>query len=109
MFVNYEINDRLLEVVFEEEIDHHSCLKLAIMIDDCIKKYMPQTVLFDFEKVTFMDSSGIGMLLGRYKKIIRLAGQAEMINLNGDLRRIFEMSGILKIIPIREEIINNGK
>ena len=63
MFVNYEINERVLEIIFEEEIDHHSCTKLAILSDDNIKKFMPQKVLFNFEKVSFMDSSGIGMLL----------------------------------------------
>lgn len=71
MFVNYEINERLLEINFEEEIDHHTCLKLAVMTDDNIKKFMPKVVLFNFEKVSFMDSSGIGMLLGRYRKILR--------------------------------------
>lgn len=63
MIINYEISEKKLKVFFEEEIDHHSCLKLALMIDDNIKKFSPQTVLFDFENVTFMDSSGIGMLL----------------------------------------------
>ena len=71
MFVNYEMNERLLEINFEEEIDHHTCLKLAVMVDDNIKKFMPKVVLFNFEKVSFMDSSGIGMLLGRYRKILR--------------------------------------
>ena len=106
MFVNYEISEKMLEVVFEEEIDHHTCLKIAVMTDDNIKKFMPKIVLFNFEKVSFMDSSGIGMLLGRYRKIFRNGGRAEMINLSSDLRRIFEMSGILKIIPVREEIEN---
>lgn len=68
MFVNYEITQRVLEVFFEEEIDHHSCLKLSLMIDDNIKKFSPQVVLFNFEKVTFMDSSGIGMLLRKVQK-----------------------------------------
>lgn len=108
MFINYDVEDKLLEFVFEEEIDHHSSLKLAIMMDDNIKKYIPQTVLFDFKKVTFMDSSGIGMLLGRYRKLIRMGSRAEMKNINSNLKRIFEMSGIFKIIPEREEIINNG-
>lgn len=108
MIVNYEINNRELRIIYEEEIDHHTCLKLAILADDSIKKFMPEVVVFDFEKVTFMDSSGIGMLLGRYRKLIRLGSRAEMINLNNDLHRIFNMSGILKIIPLREEIKNNG-
>lgn len=101
MFVNYEMDSKKLEVSFEEEIDHHSCLKYAIMIDDSIKKFMPKLVVFDFENVSFMDSSGIGMLIGRYRKIIRNGGIAEISNLNPQLRRIFEMSGILKIMPVK--------
>ena len=80
MIVNYEITDRVLRIIYEEEIDHHSCLKLAVMADDSIKKFMPEVVVFDFERVSFMDSSGIGMLLGRYRKIIRLGARAEMVN-----------------------------
>lgn len=98
MYVNYEMSEKTLEVAFEEEIDHHSCLKFAIMIDDAIKKYLPKKVLFDFENVAFMDSSGIGMLIGRYRKIIRNGGTAEIVNLRPELHRIFEMSGILKIM-----------
>ena len=98
MFINYEISEKILEVSFEEEIDHHSCLKSAIMIDDAMKRYMPKEVLFDFGNVTFMDSSGIGMLIGRYKKIIRNGGKAEITNVRPELHRIFEMSGIFKIM-----------
>lgn len=108
MVVDYRADEKLLNIFFEEEIDHHTCLKLATLLDDSIKKFMPEVLRFDFSKVSFMDSSGIGMLLGRYRKIIRLGGRAEMTNLNKDLKRIFEMSGILKIIPIREEIKSNG-
>ena len=77
-----------------------------IDIDDEIKKYVPRTVLFNFSNVSFMDSSGIGMLLGRYRKIIRTGGTTEMCALNAELKRVFEMSGILKIISIIE---NNNR
>lgn len=104
MFVNYEISEKTLEIVFEEEIDHHSCLQFAIMIDDSIKKFMPQLVLFNFENVTFMDSSAIGMLIGRYRKLMRHGAKAEIVHLQPSLRRILEMSGILKIMKVREEV-----
>ena len=108
MFVNFKSENKLLEVFFEEEIDHHSCLLLANLLDDELKKYTPSIVLFNFEKVSFMDSSGIGMLLGRYRKIIRMGGRTEMCSLNSELQRIFEMSGIMKIMPLREECQKNG-
>jgi anti-anti-sigma factor len=65
MFVKFKSENKLLEVFFEEEIDHHSCLLLANLLDDELKKYTPSIVLFNFEKVSFMDSSGIALILGR--------------------------------------------
>ena len=50
-----------------EEIDHHSTLKIRNRADYEIQKYMPKKAVIDFTNVTFMDSAGIGMLIGRYK------------------------------------------
>lgn len=108
MFADYDEIGRCLTINFDGEIDHHTCLEIARKTDDVIRKYLPQKVVFDFENVEFMDSSGIGMLLGRYKQLIRFGGKAEMRNLNNDMKRIFTMSGIFKIIPIVKEETVNG-
>ena len=108
MFASYDEVNRRLNINFSGEIDHHTCLEIAKKTDDVIRKYLPQKVIFDFENVSFMDSSGIGMLLGRYKQLIRFGGNAEMKNLNNDMKRIFTMSGIFKIIPLVEEEKVNG-
>lgn len=68
MIINYKNENKELEIIFEEEIDHHTSLKLVAMADDSIKNFMPQKVIFDFSKVTFMDSSAIGMLLRKIQK-----------------------------------------
>ena len=68
MIINYKNENKELEIIFEEEIDHHTSLKLGAMSDDSIKNFMPQKVIFDFSKVTFMDSSAIGMLLRKIQK-----------------------------------------
>ena len=60
----------------------------------------PRKVIFDFSNVAFMDSAGIGMLLGRYKVIKMLGGQLELMNVNKQVEKVFEISGILKIIPL---------
>ena len=108
MFAEYAEDERKLTINFCGEIDHHTCLETAKKMDDVIRKYLPQKVVFDFKDVSFMDSSGIGMLLGRYKQLIRFGGKAEMKNLNNDMKRIFTMSGIFKIIPMSEEEVVNG-
>ena len=93
--------DKTLLVEITEEIDHHSTEKMRRLIDDDITRYMPRKVIFDFNKVSFMDSAGIGMLLGRYKVIKMLGGQLELMNVNKQIEKVFECSGLLKIIPLR--------
>lgn len=68
-----------------------------------ITRFMPRKVMFDFSKVSFMDSAGIGLLIGRYKLIKLLGGNAEIINTNKSIEKVLEMSGIVKIIPIQKK------
>ena len=69
-------------------------------MDNEIKRYMPKKIIFDFNQVTFMDSAGIGMLIGRYKTMKMLGGETKLINVKPSIKKIFEMCGLLKIIPI---------
>ena len=109
MNTEYEKKDKLLRVTITEEIDHHTTENLRRKIDNEIQRYMPQTVIFDFNSVSFMDSAGIGMLIGRYKLTRMLGGKLELVNVNSGIKKIFEMCGILKIIPIVDEEETNEK
>ena len=64
------------------------------------QNFMPRKVIFDFDSVTFMDSAGIGLLVGRYKFANLLGAKLEVANLTQSVNKIFEMSGILKLIPV---------
>ena len=98
----YLQEDKLLLLEITEEIDHHTTENIRRKADNEITRYMPRKVIFDFNNVTFMDSAGIGMVLGRYKMMKMLGGSLEMINVSPMLKKIFEMSGITKICPIME-------
>lgn len=100
MNTKYQDMDKLLIFEITEEIDHHTTEKIRRKMDNEIKRYMPKKVIFDFNQVTFMDSAGIGMLIGRYKMVRMLGGITELMNVNQTIKKIFEMSGVLKIIPI---------
>lgn len=102
----YIPKDKQLTLKITEEIDEHTTEKLRRKIDNEITRFLPRKVIFDFSNVSFMDSAGIGMLLGRYKVIKMLGGQLELLNVNKQIEKIFEISGILKIIPL---IKNNEK
>lgn len=106
----YIPKDKLLAIKIAEEIDENSTEKLRRKIDNEITRFMPRKIIFDFGNVSFMDSAGIGMLLGRYKVIRMLGGNLELTNVNKQIEKIFEISGILKIIPLTksEEICEYG-
>ena len=99
--VFYE-RDKLLVFRITEEIDDYSVQKIRRKADYEIERYMPKRVVFDFDSVTFMDSAGIGLIIGRYKFVNMLGGKLELTNLTQNVKKIFEMSGILKIIPVVE-------
>lgn len=67
MKVEYTKEEKKLILKIEEEIDHHNCEKIKKRADYEIEIHIPKKMVFDLENVTFMDSSGIGLLIGRYK------------------------------------------
>ena len=92
--------DKLLIFKITDEIDDFSVQKIRRRADYEIERYMPKKVIFDFDSVTFMDSAGIGLIIGRYKFVKMLGGTVELANLTSSIKKIFEMSGILRLIPI---------
>ena len=96
--IDFVKDKRVVIVKINEEIDHHTCEKIKSKIDLAIEFRKAKFLIFDFEGVNFMDSSGIGLIMGRYKLINKNGGQAIMINLKPAIRKIFQMSGIFKIL-----------
>ncbi|MFR2571795.1 MAG: anti-sigma factor antagonist [Clostridia bacterium] len=92
--------DKLLVFKITDEIDDYSVQKIRRKADYEIERYMPKRVIFDFNSVTFMDSAGIGLVIGRYKFAKIIGSTVELANLTSSIKRIFEMSGILRLIPI---------
>ena len=90
----YKDLDKLLILKVTEEIDHHTTEKIRRKMDNEITRYMPRKVLFDFNEVSFMDSAGIGLIIGRYKVAKLFGGDVEIVN---------AMSGITRIIKINNE------
>jgi len=86
------------------ELDHHTAEYVRQKIDSEILKSTTRNIIFDFSELSFMDSSGIGVIIGRYKNIRKLNGKAAVVNINDQIMRILSMSGILKIIPVYKNL-----
>ena len=103
MIVEFNKEDKKLIFKLTEDIDQHTVEKVRRKMDNEIKGYIPRKVVFDFSNISFMDSAGIGMVLGRYKLAKMLNGNLEIINVNRSMKKIFDMSGVSRIIDIKED------
>ncbi|TZE82030.1 anti-sigma F factor antagonist [Calorimonas adulescens] len=92
-----EKEKNFLIVSLNGEIDHHNSEIIKERIDEAIIKQHTKNLILDFKNVDFMDSSGIGLILGRYKKIKAIDGHVYVVD-NSHIKRVLEMSGIYKII-----------
>lgn len=91
-----------------EELDHHMAAQVSRTVDTQIEKGSIKTLIFDFAGMTFMDSSGIGMVMGRYRKMHFIGGQTFVTGIGAAVDRIFAMSGLYRIIPKYEERIERA-
>lgn len=94
--------DRLL-VRLPAELDHHFTDELRTEIDRAVSEMPIDEVEFDFSQTVFMDSAGIGMLIGRYKVMKALNGRIRIRHMNRQVRRILSLSGIGKYIQLEGE------
>ena len=95
----YKKENNQLIFRLEEDIDEYTVQRIRRKLDNEIERYMPKEFIFDFNNVSFMDSAGIGLIIGRYKLANMLGGKVQVANMTQPVRKIFEMSGIQRIIP----------
>ncbi len=93
-----ERNGSTLILHISEELDHHMADQVSRTVDTQIEKGMIQNLIFDFTGMTFMDSSGIGMVMGRYRKMNFLGGHTYVTGIGQEIDRIFMMSGLYRIV-----------
>ncbi|HBL06583.1 MULTISPECIES: anti-sigma F factor antagonist [Clostridium] len=104
MLLRFEPLDDKIVVTLQGELDHHSAEEVRTRIDDILDKDGYKALIFNFSGVNFMDSSGIGAVIGRYKKMSLRGGKVCLTNVTPTVKRIFELSGMFKIISMYENV-----
>ena len=92
--------DNCLMVRLPEEVDHYRAAYICENADKLILQKEVQHVVFDFEETRFMDSSGIGIIMGRYRKIACFGGKVYVIHVDRQIQRILNMSGLNKVVEV---------
>ena len=92
-----ECTSEEVHVVLQGEIDHHFTNEIRPLIDEKIIELKPKILTLDFSGVTFMDSSGVGLIMGRYRLISEINGRIKVVNIPACLRHVVRISGLNKI------------
>jgi stage II sporulation protein AA (anti-sigma F factor antagonist) len=92
-----------LIVRLKGELDHHTAINFRQVVEKELEKDITKNLILNMENLTFMDSSGIGAILGRYKQVKAKGGQVIICGLGRHNKKILEMGGLLKIIPVSSD------
>ncbi len=95
---------RMVVVRISGEIDHHIAGNVRSLLEKEIKRSGAINIAFDFGRVTFMDSSGIGMILGRYKTVKSLGGNIIIYDVSEQVLRLLKMAGIQNLVIVSDTL-----
>ena len=99
------LQDGQLTVALTGEIDHHCAKNYIQAINSKIEAYTPQVCILDFQEVTFMDSSGIAVVINALRNITRIDGKLVLEGLKAQPMKVFRTSGIDKLVEIKETVL----
>lgn len=100
--IDLEIKGNVLCVRLQGELDHHTSGQLREQVETALDQHRIKHILLNLEQLTFMDSSGLGVILGRYKRIKNADGEMVVCAISPSMKRLFEMSGMFKIIRLEK-------
>ncbi len=106
MEYNLQRNEGKLTIAMPEEIDHHCANQLRTEADLLIDTYQVRKLILDFSKTEFMDSSGIGVIIGRTRNMGYSGGQVIAVHMNRRVEQIFRVAGLNRLITV---IADDGK
>ncbi|HIR98198.1 MAG TPA: anti-sigma factor antagonist [Candidatus Merdisoma faecalis] len=98
-----KVENRSLRIRVPAELDHHSAAQICAQADELVRTQDIREIVFDFSRTVFCDSSGVGMLMGRYKMMQALGGTVKAVRVQGRVERILMLSGVMKVIPVERE------
>ncbi len=102
-FTSYLENGHLT-VALTGEIDHHCAKQYIQAIAGKIEAYTPEICILDFQEVSFVDSSGIAVVINALRSMSQIEGKLLLTGINAQPLRVFQASGIDKIVEIKEAV-----
>ena len=104
MYLTSFLQEGTLTIALNGEIDHHCAKEYIHAITSKIEAYAPETCILDFQDVSFMDSSGIAVVINTLRGMSKMDGNLELSGVNQQPMKVFKASGIDKLVKIKEEV-----
>lgn len=108
MCVKISSDGKVMIVSLEGDLDHHTAKDIRESIDSHAEKFKPEVLKIDFGMVQFMDSSGIGLIMGRYRLMSLIEGKLKVINVPERIEKMVKLSGLVQL-GIFEDVNNEFK
>lgn len=100
--IELDIKKSVLCIRLSGELDHHAAEELRTKVTEVLAANQSKHIVLNLENLAFMDSSGLGVILGRYKQIKGMGGEMVVCAISPAVKRLFDMSGLFKIIRLEE-------
>ena len=102
--MEYEIREDCLTIYLDGELDHHALRTIALAVEEKIDLLLPKKLVLDMHAVRFMDSSGIGLIMGRSRLMEEYGGTLEIHNPSQQIRKVLRISGADRLAVIRNHV-----
>lgn len=100
----FEVKGECLVINLPEELDHHTAMQIRRETDHLFSDKKIRNVIFNYEDTVFMDSSGIGLVMGRYREVRYLKGDVYLVGITEKMERLMEISGLFRIAKRKETV-----
>ena len=98
----FQVDGQVMVYTMPQEVDHHVAQTLCAELDQLISSYQIKELVLDFEKTGFMDSSGIGIMIGRHKMMQFYGGSVAVMNMGARVESMFRAAGLYRIVNVKE-------
>lgn len=102
LIIDLERKGTVLLVRLVGELDHHAAEQLRTKVEKEFENGELKHIVLNLEHLSFMDSSGLGVILGRYKQVKNVGGEMVVCAISPAVKRLFDMSGLFKIVRLEE-------
>ncbi len=100
MAIKINVTGEVVTALLSGELDHHSAKEMREEIDSAVELNMPSLLILDFKDISFMDSSGIGLVMGRYRTLVKTGAELHITGAAPNIYKVLKLAGIEKLAKL---------